>query len=243
MTPEQLTERLKSACGPRLRSVILYGSAAAGDHTGKRSDYNVLVVLDRLTLPELKVLEKTTRSWVKAGNPPPLLFTEERLARSVDVFPIEIADMKSSHRVLFGDDPVTNLSIEDDHLRWELESVLKGKLIALRERYLLTNGKSRDVLELLIQSLSSFLVLCRAALRLYQADVPTRKIDALAALARHIPIDTGPFETIEQLKEGAKVPGLVPDDLFAQYLQGLEMVVDAVDDFLHKRPVQKPATE
>jgi predicted nucleotidyltransferase len=233
MTPQQLTEQLRAACGSRLRSVVLYGSAAAGDYTGKRSNYNVLVVLDRIGLDELKALAPTTRTWVKAGNPPPLLFTHDRLRKSADVFPIEIADIKSSHETLFGENLLGDVPVHDENLRWQLESELKGALIALRERYLLTGGKPREVTELLIESLSTILVLFRAALRLYQSEVPSHKMDALAALTRHVPFDARPFETIAELKEGRKPAGVVPDELFVSYLQTTETVVDAVDDYLH----------
>lgn len=234
MTPQQLTEEIKTVCEARLQSVILYGSAATGEHIERRSDYNVLVVLDRLGLAELKALTKTAESWVKAGNSPPLLFTRDRLAKSAHVFPIEIADMQGSYRVLFGEDIVATLPLHDGNLRYQLEADLKGKLITLREHYLFTRGKPRLVTDLLIASLSSFLVLFRAALRLFQSDVPNRKMDALLALARRIPFDTRPFETVKQMKEGHKVPGLVADDLFAEYLRAVETVVDAVHDILHK---------
>ena len=138
------------------------------------------------------------------------------------------------HQVLFGEDAVTSLEVDDGNLRWQLESELESKLIALRERYLLTRGKPREVTELLIRSLTAFLVLFRAALRLYQRDVPTHKIDTLTALAQYIPFDVAPFQTVERLKEGQKVPGIVPDELFARYLRATEVVVDAVVDFLHR---------
>ena len=249
MTPEQLTAKLRDVCGPRLRSVVLYGSAVAGDYTEKRSDYNVLVVLDRLELPELKMVAGVTAGWIRAGNPAPLLFGRQQLARSADVFPIEIADIKSAHRVLFGDDVVADLPVRVENLRWQLEAELKEKLIALRERYLLTHGTPRRVTALLIDSLSALLALFRVALRLYQPDVPARKMDALAALARHVSFDTRPFETVSRLKEGARVRGLVPDDLFADYLRATEQIIDAVDQLLHgsarvgpNAPARPPAT-
>lgn len=235
MTPHDLTAQLKAAVGPRLESVILFGSAAAGDHTGKRSDYNVLVVLDRLGPEELNALSKTARAWAKAGNPAPLLFTRDRLVRSADVFPLEITDIQGSHQVLYGTDAVRDLPVDQRQLRQQLEYELKGKLIQLRERYLLAAGKPREVTDLMINSLSTILVLFRGALRLYQPDAPTRKMDSLAALAVHVPFPTGPFETIAQLKAGRKVPGVRPDDLFADYLQAVETVVDAVDHFLHQK--------
>lgn len=234
MTPEDLTEELTRVCGSNLLSVVLYGSAAAGDHTGKRSDYNVLVVLEEIGLPELRALAKSARKWIRRGNPPPLLFTRDRLGKSVDVFPIEIADIKNSHRVLFGENPIAALEVHAENLRWQLESELKTVLIGLRERYLLTKGKPGEVTELLIESLTPLLVLCRATLRLHTSEVPLQKMDAMRALARHVPFDTTPLETIERLKEGRKVEGVVPDQLFADTLRATETIVDSVDRLVNE---------
>jgi hypothetical protein len=87
--------------------------------------------------------------------------------------------------------------------------------------------------------LTAFLVLFRAALRLYQRDVPAHKIDTLKALERYIAFDPGPFQTVEQLKEGRRVPGLAPDELFARYLRTTEVVVDAIVNFLHREDSQR----
>jgi len=238
MTPDALTERLKTVCGARLLSVILYGSAVAGDHLGKRSDHNVLVVLDRLALEEIRALAPAVRPWVKAGNLVPLLFTPEGLATAAAVFPLEIADIKDSHRVLFGTDAVSPLAVHAANLRLELEHELNGKLMKLRAQYLLVQGNPRQVMELMVRSLSTFLVLCRGALRLYQPQVPARKMEALAALARHVPMQTHVFETIGQWKTGQKVPRVVPDDLFAEYLRVIESIVEAVEVLLHPRHSQ-----
>lgn len=235
MTPEQLTEQLKTTLGERLTSVILYGSAAAGDHAGKKSDFNVLVVLDRISMEELKVLRPTAVRWRKAGNPPPLLFTMERLQQSADVFPIELLDIRECHRVLYGNDATEALELNNDNLRVELEHELKGKLIQLRENYLLAEGRKRRIADLMVESLSTFMVLFRAALRLYQEDVPQQKMDALQALSRHVTFDTRVFATIRGLKEGSSKPRDVDvEAVFAQYLRTIESVVDAVDAFLKK---------
>ncbi len=233
MTPDAFTEKLRVVCGSHLRSVILFGSAAAGDHAGKRSDYNVLVILDQLGLTELKALAPVTRAWMRRGNPAPLLFTRESLAKSTDTFPLELADIKESHRVLFGEDVTSTLSVNMATLRHELEHEFKGKLMQLRSRYLLSSGKPHQLTQLMVRSLSTFLVLCRGALRLYQAEVPTKKLDALVALARHIPFQTRVFESVAQLKSGKRLRGVVPEKLFAEYLQTIELVVNAVDASLH----------
>ena len=238
MTPEKLVQELRTAAPSGLRSVILYGSAAAGDHVGKRSDYNILVVTEHLGLRELKAFSKTSSAWVKAGNPPPLFFTLGRLKNSADVFPIELLDMKESHKVLSGENVLQEVEVHLDNLRLQLEHELKAKLIQLREGFLAVGGKPKNVLELMIGSLSNFLVLFRAALRLYQDEVPPTKMEALRALSEQVEFDTGVFEDIEELKEGRKKPRHVdPEGLFEKYLRTVEAVVDAIDAHIRRKDV------
>jgi len=235
VTPEQLVEKLKQANPTGLKAVILYGSAAAGDHVGKRSDYNILVVMDQLGLRELKLFLKPSEAWVKDGNTPPLLFTPEVLQRSADVFPIELLDIRDSHRVLYGEDITGEIQINPENLRLQLEHELKGKVIQLRERYLSTGGKPKLVGDLLMNSLSSFLVLFRAALRLFEQQVPSTKLDAVRLLSSHIPFDPGIFESVEALKAGSKkLREVDADELFGRYLQTIEAIVEAVDAHLCK---------
>ena len=94
----------KHAQRERLRSVILYGSAAAGEHNEQFSDLNVLCVLARVTPAELADAEPIFKWWRALGNPSPLLLSEEELRTSTDCFPIEFHDMQERRRVLFGTD-------------------------------------------------------------------------------------------------------------------------------------------
>lgn len=234
MTPEQLIEQVQAAIPGRLRSAVLYGSAVAGDHVAGTSNYNVLLVIDPLGLAELDALTQPARQWAKAGNRPPLLFTTGQLRASAHVFAIELLDIRQSHRVLFGEDPLADIATEPEHLRLQVQRELQGKLLALRERYLLTGGRPQDVAGLLTASIASFLVLFRAVLRLFQEDVPARKADALRQLAERIPFDPQPLLEIEALKHGyRKLRGVVPQTLFQSYLTTIERVADAVDRHLH----------
>jgi predicted nucleotidyltransferase len=215
--------------------VILYGSAAAGDHVGKRSDYNVLVVMDQLGVEELKRFLNPTEQWVKAGNPPPLLFTLEGLRQSADVFPIELADIKDSHRLLHGEDVISGIQLSEQNLRHQLEYELKSKVIQLRLRYLATAGKPKQILDVMMSTLSSFMVLLRAALRLYQKEVPATKLEAVRQLSARLKFDAGVFELIDGLKAGTrKAKEVDPDQLFNRYLATIESIVTAVDAYLCK---------
>ncbi len=239
MKPDDLVDKLKKALGSQLKSIVLYGSAAAGDHLGEGSDFNILVALDRLGLDELNALVPISDRWVKAGNPPPLLFTRDRFIQSADVFPIEILDIREAHKILLGEDIIAELDVSKENLRLQLEHELKGKLIQLRAGFLVTKRDSGRIVDLMVDSLSSFLVLARAALRLLQDEVPAQKIDALKRLAEQFHFETQSFETIQRIKEGTlKQRDVDAEQLFSRYLEAIEQMTDRVDSYLREAVVE-----
>lgn len=244
MTPEKLTEELRAIYGDNLTAVLLYGSAASGDYTKKFSDFNTLVVLRQISLDDLRQGSKIVRKWVKGGNPPPLMFTLDRLKRSADVFPMEISDIKEFHRVLYGENPLADVEVSVDNLRLELERELKGKLIQLRERYFMCAGDKKAVSDLLARSSSTFLTLFRHTLRLVGVTPLPAKRDAAKVLARHIAYDATIFDHIRTLRDTGKLPAdLKADDLFEKYLPFVEHVVDAVDAWVHGQPFPEAPAE
>ena len=233
MTPERYVETLRQQPAIPLRSAILYGSAAAGDHAGAGSDYNLLLILNSVDRRVLDALLKPTRGWLRSGNPPPLLFTREQLARSADVFPIELLDMLDSHRILFGEDILAGLAVGTEHLRLQVEHELKGKLIQLRKQYLAVGTRSSAVVALVVESYSSVATLLRAALRLFSKTVPASKIEAVRALSQHLAIPVEVFETIERLKRNRTARRHADGpSLFDPYVAAIEAAVNAVDAFV-----------
>ncbi len=228
-TTEKMVEELKGLLGDQLVSVVLYGSAAGGDHAGSKSDINLMVVAQGLGLPQLRLLSKAVIPWVKQGNPTPLLMADGHLNDLTDVFPIEILDMQHNHRVLHGPDPLEGLSPAHEHLRVELEHELRGKLMRLKSRYTLTEARPGFVESLMVESLSTFLVLFKNALWLYGEKPPLAKLEALHRLKKHIAFDIEPFETVDRLKRGERIGGLDVLGTFEKYLGSIETIVDNVN--------------
>lgn len=225
----ELVERLKQAHGDRLLSVILYGSAASGEHKEHFSDINVLCVLSRITPAELASDGPIFEWWRKLGNPPPLLLTEEEVRTSTDCFPIEFQDMTERRRVLFGKDVIENLAIEKTFYRAQVEMELRSKLLRLRQKAADVLSNDSALLRLMIDSVPNFLVLARHALLL--AGVPSgwRKRE----IARHLPdigADSAPFETLLDLRDQSKfAKDVEAQALFASYLSQIEKLVGQVD--------------
>src|SRR5688572_1638517 len=127
---------LKSTHGDNLASVVLYGSAASGDSIELRSDYNLLIALNRITPSDLRLAQAPMREWQRLGHPLPVYFTVEELQDAADVFPIEFLHMEKARRVLYGQDPFERLDVPTTHLRHQLEYELRSKLIQLRRLYI-----------------------------------------------------------------------------------------------------------
>src|SRR5689334_11666014 len=108
---------LRSTHRDNLVSVILYGSAAAGDHVRSRSDYNILIALQQIGPEDLRRSHAAVREWIKVGHPVPVYFTVAELSDAADVFPIEFSGMERSRRVLYGKDVLAGLEFSDTNLR------------------------------------------------------------------------------------------------------------------------------
>jgi hypothetical protein len=227
---DQIVEKLQKALGQKLVSIVLYGSAATGDHHGKFSDYNILCVLTRITPDELRAVEPVFRWWREQGNPSPLLLTDHELKTSTDCFAIEFHDIRDHHRILFGPDLVESLEIDRSFYRAQVESQLRTKLLRLRQK---GGGvlSDKDALRgLLADSVSTFCVLFRHALLLDGAAAPSRKREIAESAARHFDIDAAPFLTLLDLREQkARAKDIEPAPLFARYIIQIEKVIDAVD--------------
>lgn len=236
MKPDDFVDDLKIALADKLKSVVLYGSAATGDFLEGVSGYDVLVVADPLGTSELLALHASVLKWEKAGNPLPQFFTPAELAGSADAFPIEILDMQRSRNVLFGGDPLAGLTVDPAHLRMQLEHDLKSKLLFFRQRYLVACHTPERLTSLLATSVSTFLVLFRASLQLYDEEVPPGKQDALKTLAAYISFDASPFERVLELKSSHKLPAEIDlQTLAANYLTAIDRIVQAVDQHLHPK--------
>ncbi|MGH9432598.1 MAG: nucleotidyltransferase domain-containing protein [Terriglobia bacterium] len=226
----ELVERLKSSAGSNLSSVVLYGSAAAGEFHPRHSDLNILCLLARLEAADLARLSPPTRWWTKKGHPAALLFTLEELRHSADVFAIELLDIQASHRLLFGADPFPSLTVPLTLHRHQVERELRQNLIRLRESYVSAAGDAKWILKLMTGSVSTFATLFRHALIALGEKPAGSRMEATNQLASLLGFDPGAFLTILSVREG-KLRGreIGIESVFANYLQAATKVAEEID--------------
>lgn len=226
----QFASRLESIFGASLVSVLLYGSAARGDYRAGSSDLNLLVILEELGLDQLRRVAPLTKEWIAGGNPPPMMLSRSEWWGSADVFPLEYTDIREAHVVLAGTAPFENLSLTRKNLRHQLEHELRSRKIQLREGYIAAGDNPENMGKLLIASVSSFMTLFRAMLRLSGSSVPadrTEQVRQIASKAGFTP--DALLEVLRAKSAGGSFTVPLDGQIAADYLQSVEKAVSWLD--------------
>jgi predicted nucleotidyltransferase len=222
----QLVEKLRKAYGERLISVVLYGSAACGDHQPKFSDINILCVLGTIAPRELAACEEISRWWRERASSALLLMTEREVSESADCFAVEFTGIERSHRLLYGKDVVSSLAIGRQYYRVQVERELRAKLLRLRQKAAGMMSRPDLLRRMLLDSVSTFCVLFGHALALGGVDAPPTRREVMALAREHFQIDAAPFEKLLDVREGRiKAREADPLTLLGPYLEGVGAVI------------------
>ena len=227
---DEFVKRMCEAGGANIKSVILFGSAVAGDFQPGLSNLNTLCVLEEGSFGSLQALTPVAKWWYGKKQPPPLCITRQELERSTDVFTIELLDMQQHHKVLFGEDALRDLKIPMHLHRVQVEYELREKLFLLRQHVLVASDNESRLWEVLLGSAASFGTLFRHSLIALGDSTQGGKRGAVQALAQRIGIDASAMLQVLDVREH-KIDRKKVDvsDLAARYLVLVEKVTAAVD--------------
>ena len=231
MTLEEFVTQLRAAFGTELSAVVLYGSAAAGEHHPKKSDYNVLVLVQSIPAERLIAASAAVRAWVESGNPAPMTLTIDEWHGSADVFPMEYADILDRHRVLFGDFK-TDIRVNPSHMRLQLEHEAMATLLQLRRGALAAGNDAKEQLRLLEAGSSTVMVVFRALLRLLGETPPRDYVELSQKVAAAASLDAAPFVQVVWHKRGE--PAIRNQDVprvLEAYLSGVQQLVQFLDRY------------
>jgi hypothetical protein len=225
-----LTEDYKKIFGKDLVSLIIYGSAAGGYYVKGESDINLLLVLTSEGADRLDETLDIVKHWNKRRVAIPWVMTRSFIDNSLDCYPIEFLNLKNNHILIHGEDVLTPLQFKPEDLRLQIEKELKGKLILLRQGYLETEGRSRQIRQLVSRSLTAFISIFNAMIYLKQGNVPRKRRDTIRETARLFKFDADVFLTCVDVKEGTdKLSGVEIAGVFKKYLREVENICNIVD--------------
>ena len=227
---DELVQKLKAAAADNLKAVILYGSAATEEFHSKHSDLNILCLVDRADASQLEALHGPVEWWIRRGQRSPLVFTVDELRRSADIFTIELMDMKSRHRILYGENVLAEISVPLRYHSIQVERELRTDWLRLRQAILAAPKKSKVYLELMVSSFSAFVALFRHALiALGEAPAETKR-EAIDKIAQFAGADPAGFQTILGVREGKlKERDIDAEKTLNQYFSFVEAVTEKFD--------------
>jgi hypothetical protein len=227
---KEIVDRLKLAAGENLQAVALYGSAVTGEFVAKHSDLNIMCVVQRASATELENLHGVAEWWIREGHSAPLVFTYDELQRSADVFAIELFDMKSRHRILYGEDFLAQLEVPLDLHRLQVERELRSNWVRLRQAILVAPLRNKAHGGIMLASVSPFCALFRHALAALGQPMPATKREAVDAMAAFTGANPTAFHAILDLREGKrKERELDIEGSLNAYLEFVEVVTNEVD--------------
>jgi hypothetical protein len=232
----EFLEKMKSAAGTNLVSVILYGSAADGEFHPEYSDLNLLCLMTDVSLPELTKIAGVMSWWRGKRHHPPLIITPQELISSADVFSIEFSDMKQRHRLLYGEDLLRSLEVPMAHHREQLEYELREKLFLLRQHLLSAGTDEKQLWEVMLHSLSSFTTLFRHVLIEMGEQGRKHSRDAVAELSKKLSFEDSAFlQLLDVRAKKSDRSRLRASDVAATYLDAITTVATAVDGMQSSR--------
>jgi hypothetical protein len=230
-----LIEDLRQQHGEALRAVLLAGEAAGPEYRPRASPLAVVVVLESLDAAALRRTRSRVAAWRRRRIPAPLLLEAAAIERSLDVFPLELLELRDRHRLLYGRaEAIERLAIALPHLRLELEEQLRGKLLHLVSAYLEAGESPRALRRLLFDSWPGFAVLLRGLLRLRGGEAAPRPADPqelIGAVERELGVELPALRRLDRVRRGQETLRRAQlEPAFEAYLadvRRLERLVDA----------------
>ncbi|HEX5385109.1 MAG TPA: hypothetical protein VFW66_00230 [Gemmatimonadales bacterium] len=216
-------------------TALLFGSAARGDRVERRSDVNLMLVLERVDPAVLRALHAPFAAWRKVSRTPPILISRDEWARAADAFPIELSDMRAAYRVLRGPDLVAGLALDVRDLRRALEHELRGKLLRLRQGYVAHASDPAALGALASGSAATILLLLRSALVVAGRPVPPAADALIAAAAELVGFDAESVRAPVR-RRGDRSPRASAQE-FEAYLDAVARTAQFVD---HLQPGVEP---
>ena len=198
-----LERDLRNIFGARLQSIATYGSGA-----------HALVIVESLTVADLRACADRAAAWHAAHLATPLLLAAHEFESSLDAFPLEFGAILATHTVVAGKAPFDQLKVDPTDLRRAVEVQARSQLIHLREGYVETRGDANAVSLLILDSAPAFRALVDSV----------RRLDAT--------FDPGPVaKRIASLVGAHDLASAEADRLFPDYLQTVERLVRHVDQW------------
>jgi predicted nucleotidyltransferase len=140
----EFVEAAKTALGPDLVSIVLFGSAAEG-RMRATSDVNLILVLARFERRSIDALREPLRSAHALIRLEAMLILESELPAAAEAFAVKFADIGERHRLIHGKDLFAGLTPSRGAMLVRLRQILLNFILRTRERYALVSLREEQL--------------------------------------------------------------------------------------------------
>jgi len=197
----EITSDYQKVYGSDLVSIVLYGSGAGVDYQPGTSNLNFLIILSENAIDHLDKALDTVKKWKKKNVAVPLFMTDSYIRSSLDSYPLEFLNMKNRYDCVYGKDVLKDISLPKNDLRLQCEREIKGKLLLLREEFLMTEGKTDQIKDLIARSITAFISIFRGLLYLRDLESPETAQSVIEKTAKEFSFQEKPFLQCLKIKE------------------------------------------
>ncbi|HYW51586.1 MAG TPA: hypothetical protein VE861_13320, partial [Gemmatimonadaceae bacterium] len=149
---------------------------------------------------------------------------------SSDIFAMEYADILHRHQVLVGESPFEGIVVKPSDLRLHVERETMGKLLQLRRAIMSVDSDATLQLRLLVNGLSTLMVIFRGVARVSGAQPPTDYARLSAEVGTLAGFDPRPFERLVQhARHTVQIPASDATSVLTGVLTAMERLVAFLD--------------
>jgi hypothetical protein len=232
----ELVEDYKQAYGDGLLGVVMYGSAVTHEYRPGTSDVNIIVIIKDNSVEQLTKCIRVAQKWLRRKVAIPFFMTPEFIVSALDSYPVEMLDIQSAHRILFGEDYFSNLEIDRDDLRLQCERELRGVSIHLRKEFVGSAAKSFHLGAVALASMKKNLPVFKALLRLNNKPVPKIRSDVVMAIEDLYGLGASALSGILNLDRQGKRPKLDAGS-FEAYSKTVDSLIVRVDSYHQEKEI------
>ena len=207
---EDLVAAATAAFADDLAAIVLFGSAAE-NRLRQTSDVNLLILLEHFDPARVDSFRAPLRAANVAVRAQAMFLLKDELAEASELFAVKFNDIASRHRILFGNDPFADFSVDPAALARRLREVLLNLAIRLRERYTLISLReeqlAREIAECAgpLRSAAFSLLCLRGEIRKESATSPRAALElVVASLGEKEFIDV--VALLPSVREGLPLP-------------------------------------
>ncbi|WP_025209800.1 hypothetical protein [Hippea sp. KM1] len=219
---DEFVKMLKEAFGDRLISVGRHNIGV----TSFLNKNGVFVVLDRVSADDLFKVKRIYVKFKKRFSTP-LVVDREFFDRSSDVFCMEMLELKENGEVVYGEDLIKDIEVDDENLRRQIEYELRSKLLILKGAFIDLPLDRKVIDDIAYRSMYNFLLILRNLLRLKGKLINDATL--IEVFEEEFGIKLDAFKT---LRDTPKMPFEKLLEVFKGYLEEVDGLVKIADKIL-----------